>query len=133
MRITSFVFLLILTYSVSAQLTKSIEVFTGLSEVEVDSTIAFDQWTMTTIKYPSGRIQDEVRIFISSDCGEGTKCNIKYQHQVYYDDENSTLALKEGKYLFIKNGKGAYRHFGWWYSNKGKIYRRVNEKTTKIL
>lgn len=109
------------------------EAFLGLAEISVDQVNKFDEWETTTILYPSGRVQDEVRTFVSSGCKTDGKCTIRYQHQVYYDMEESTFALKEGKYYYAKNGKASFRHYGWWYNNNAKVYRSIKEKTTKKL
>lgn len=110
-----------------------IEVFEELSEVTIDTIEKVDEWYIYSTYYPSGRKQDEVRYFISNDCFKFEKCRIKYQHQIYYDNEESTIALKEGKYMKLNDGKVTYRHYSWWYTKEAKLYRKVKEKTSKNL
>lgn len=133
MRIILSVIVVLFSSNGIAQLADHVKVFEFLSAVDLDSIDRFDEWVQVYKSYPSGEKLDEVRYFVSSGCKTVDKCNIKYQHQTYYEDSVSTLAMKEGKYLVIKNGKAIYHHYGWWYTNKGKVYRRVNEKTTKVL
>lgn len=133
MRIILSVIIVLFSSCGIAQLVDNVKVFASLSAVELDSIACFDEWVLVSKSYPSGGKLDEVRYFISSGCKTAGKCNIKYQHQTYYEDGNSTFAMKEGKYLVVKNGKAIYHHYGWWYTNKGKVFRRVNEKTTKVL
>lgn len=121
----------VICYTASAQLDSCISMFESFSETKIDSVTQFDQWILTTKYYPNGKKQDETRVFVSSDCQNWDKCKIKYQHQVYYDDDLSTIALKEGKYLAINKAKIVFRHYGWWYTNKGKEYRRIEEKSTR--
>ncbi|WP_258540299.1 hypothetical protein [Parvicella tangerina] len=116
-----------------AQLVHRIETFEDLSGVGIDSINTYDKWHTTIKHYPSGRKQDEVRVLISSGCDTEEKCRINYQHQVYYDEETSTIAVKEGKYVVIKNGRARYRYYGWWYTKDGRCYRKIKEKATKHL
>jgi hypothetical protein len=125
--------LTLVVVSLSAQLEAHLETFSALSEVEIDTVKVFDEWEMKTVYYPSGRKQDEVRIYVSSGCKTEGKCIIRYQHQVYFDQEEETFTLKEGKYLTIKNEKATYRHYGYWYNKHAKLYRNVKEKTVKNL
>lgn len=134
MRILVYLVVMFISQLMCGQLDSSVKLFEELSGVSIDSIDVVDDWEVKTTFFPSGRKQDEVRIYISHHCLEHNgKCIIRYQHQVYYDDENSTLALKEGKYLIVKKDNASYRHYGWWYSNKGKVYRKVSEKTTRHL
>ena len=125
-----FFFMVIMT---NAQLDTNLALFEELSGVRIDTVTCFDDWEMHTVDYPSGRKHDEVRTFVSSGCESGGKCVIRYQHQQYYDKDEETFSMKEGKYLTIKNQKAKYSHYGYWYDNNAKLYRNVKEKTVKNL
>lgn len=131
MRFSWVVFFSILGHCSSAQLDTNLLFFQEFAEVKIDSITRFDEWILSTTHYPNGQKRDEVRIFVAEDCQNGNKCNIKYQHQVYYDDKLSTIALKEGKYLIVSQYKNTYHHYAWWYNNIGKEFRRISEKSSK--
>ncbi len=133
MRILSYVGLMFLCNLAIGQLDTNLAVFEDMAEVELNEIKSFDRWEQNTVYFPSGRKRDEIRTYVSSGCKTDEKCVIKYQHQVYFDDSLSTLAMKEGKYLVLNSKKATFRHYGWWYAADAKVYRRVKEKTTRQL
>lgn len=116
-----------------AQLDSNLALFEELSEISIDSIGSFDDWELRTTYYPSGKKHDELRTFVSSGCKTEGKCIIRYQHQMYYDQDPETFILKEGKYLKVKINKAKYSHYGYWYDNQAKLFRNVKEKTVKHL
>jgi len=130
------IFIILLLSSVEAyksQLDSCLQLFTEISEVEIDSVSTFDDWVLNTAYYPSGRKKEETRYYVSEGCKTKEKCTIKYQRQIYYDQEPETFTLKEGKYLDLKNNKAQYSHYGYWYDSNAKLFRRVKGKTSKEI
>lgn len=134
MRIFILLVLVCIGSSTLGQLDSNLIVFQELSGFRIDSVNATDDWEMNMSYFPSGRKHDEVRTFVSAGCLlEGNKCIMRYQHQQYYDMDEETFSLKEGKYITIKKGKASYTYYGYWYDNNAKLYRKIKEKTSKKL
>lgn len=134
MRILFFLLFLIFNVSLFAQdkYILATELFEWKSNVDqLDTVQNFSVWQSQKSTYNNGRKKEELRIFITEGCksSEATDCNIKFQHQKFYDDSISTLMLKEGKYLFLKNGKGVYKSYFWDYNHKGKLLSKEKTKT----
>lgn len=102
--------------------------FQELATIELDCANTPDSWVISRTEYPSGRVQEENRIYVSTECNIGANCEIRYQHQVYSDDSSKTILLKEGMYYNYSKSKVKFKHYAWWYDNSGKMFRRLREK-----
>lgn len=134
MRIISFVLFISVNVFINAQ-DKYIlptELFEWKAGVkQLDTINNFSVWQSQRSNYKNGRKKEEIRIFITEGCKKHVEpeCNIKFQHQKFYDDSLSTLLLKEGKYMLLKNGKGVYKSYYWDYNHEGKLMSKEKSKS----
>ncbi len=134
MRLSFFILFITVIASLHAQdkYILATEMFEWKAGIEKLDTIQnYNTWQANKTTYENGRKKEEFRIFITEGCAVNNEadCNIKYQHQKYYDDSISTLMMKEGKYMFIKKGKGVYKSYYWDYNHKGKLLSKERSKT----
>jgi hypothetical protein len=134
MRIISFVLLIAVNVFVIAQdkyilPTELFEWKAGVTQL--DTINKFSVWQTQKSNYENGRKKEETRIFITEGCKKNveSECSIKFQHQKFYDDSLSTVLLKEGKYMLLKNGKGVYKSYYWDYNHEGKLMSKEKSKT----
>jgi hypothetical protein len=133
MRLIIFLLLVVLNVSVKAQgkYILPTELFEWKAGVEhLDTVHNFSVWQSHKTTYENGRKHEEIRVFITEGCtkNDAPECNIKFQHQKYYDDSTSTLMMKEGKYLVQKKDKYVYKTYYWDYNSKGKLMSKSREK-----
>ena len=129
------IFLLFIVWSVSAKAQGKDVLVTELFEwkagiEKLDTVQHFSVWQSHKTNYENGRKHEEIRIFVTEGCtkSDAPECNIKFQHQKYYDDSTSTLMMKEGKYLIQKKDKYVYKTCSWDYNSEGKLMSKSREK-----
>lgn len=106
-----------------------------LSETNgLDTISSTADWKTISFYYPSGRKKEQFRVLIPNGSElKKDRLNYSLQHQVYDDNDEGTIILKEGKYARVAKGKMVYSYYGWWYDNTGKMYRRIREKRTRKI
>jgi hypothetical protein len=119
----------------------ALEYSIGYANSEIESPILdtmqlIDTWLKIESKYTNGQLHKQERVFISQGCSSesiSNKCICSYQKQIYYQNEDHVLMMKEGKYITQNKGIQTFKHYEYWYNEEGKLMHKTKVKSTERM